>query len=298
MTEAVQLDSSEESGTTDEVENDGVIDLGADLEAPSEAPPIEEPTSTDSAPADRATTADAPDRPASINIDADLESIPEQLRPLARQLKGDYTQKSQALAQQQREVEALYQQQRIAAVEQQQQGLSARVDAASPEADPFAAVRARLAPEEQGALDTMREVIKADVGQTLTTQGQQVEQLTNAVRQLAVHVVQQATQAQNATAVAAREQYPDIDTYQAQINALTAVPNPATSKNYTPAEAYELVTGIAGQKSAQFQNGQKQVRRNAASNASSSPSVAAESDSGALSEAALVQKLEALGLKA
>ncbi len=298
MTEAVQMDSSEDSGTTEETADSEVIDLGADLESPSEAPTIEGSVSSDSTSAGRATTAGAPDRPASIDIDADLESIPEALRPMARQLKGSYTQKSQEVAAQRRQNETLQQRLQMATLQNQQNDLSARVDATSPEEDPFAAVRARLGPDEQGALDIMREVVKTDVGQRVETQGQQVEQLTNAVRQLAVHIVQQSTQAQNTAAQDARRQYPDIDQYQAQVNALTAVPNPATRKNYTPAEAYELLTGISGQKSAQLQAGQKRVRRNAAGNASSTPSVAADNGSGALSEAELASKLEALGLKA
>jgi hypothetical protein len=298
MTEAVQMDSSEDSGTTEETADSEVIDLGADLESPSEAPTIEGSVSSDSTSVRRATTAGAPDRPASIDIDADLESIPEALRPMARQLKGSYTQKSQEVATQRRQNETLQQRLQLATLQNQQNDLSARVDASSPEEDPFAAVRARLGPDEQGALDIMREVVKTDVGQRVETQGQQVEQLTNAVRQLAVHIVQQSTQAQNTAAQDARRQYPNIDQYQAQVNALTAVPNPATRKNYTPAEAYELLTGISGQKSAQLQAGQKRVRRNAAGNASSTPSVAADNGSGALSEAELASKLEALGLKA
>jgi len=298
MTEAVQMDSSEDSGTTEETADSEVIDLGADLESPSEAPTIEGSVSSDSTSAGRATTAGAPDRPASIDIDADLESIPEALRPMARQLKGSYTQKSQEVAAQRRQNETLQQRLQMATLQNQQNDLSARVDATSPEEDPFAAVRARLGPDEQGALDIMREVVKTDVGQRVETQGQQVEQLTNAVRQLAVHIVQQSTQAQNTAAQDARRQYPDIDQYQAQVNALTAVPNPATRKNYTPAEAYELLTGISGQKSAQLQAGQKRVRRNAAGNASSTPSVAADNGSGALSETELASKLAALGLKA
>mgnify|MGYP003630671044 FL=1 len=298
MTEVVQMDSSEDSGSTEEEIDSGVIDLGADLESPSEAPPIEQISLTESTTGARATTEGAPDRPAGTGIDADLESIPEALRPMARDLKGDHTQKTQALANQRRENEALYQRLQVAELQNQQNGLSARVDAASPEADPFAEVRSRLGPDEQGALDIMREVVKTDVGQRVENQGQQVEQLTNAVRQLAMHVVGQVTSAQNTAAQDARQQYPDIDTYQAQINALTAVANPATSKTYTPTEAYELLTGIAGQKSAQLQAGQKKVRRTAASNASSSPSVSADSGSGALSETELAQKLAALGLTA
>ena len=298
MTEAVQMDSSEDSGTTEETADSEVIDLGADLESPSEAPTIEGSVSSDSTSARRATTAGAPDRPASIDIDADLESIPEALRPMARQLKGSYTQKSQEVATQRRQNETLQQRLQLATLQNQQNDLSARVDASSPEEDPFAAVRARLGPDEQGALDIMREVVKTDVGQRVETQGQQVEQLTNAVRQLAVHIVQQSTQAQNTAAQDARRRYPNIDQYQAQVNALTAVPNPATRKNYTPAEAYELLTGISGQKSAQLQAGQRKVRRNAAGNASSTPSVAADNGSGALSETELASKLAALGLKA
>jgi hypothetical protein len=298
MTEAVQMDSSDDSGTTEETADSEVIDLGADLESPSEAPAIESSVLPDSTATGRATTAGAPDRPASIGIDADLESIPEALRPMARQLKGSYTQKSQEVATQRRENEGLQQRLQMATLQNQQNDLSARVDATSPEEDPFAGVRARLGPEEQGALDIMREVVKTDVGQRVETQGQQVEQLTNAVRQLAVHIVQQSAQAQNTAAQDARRQYPDIDQYQAQVSALTAVPNPATRKNYTPAEAYELLTGIAGQKSAQLQAGQKRVRRNAAGNASSTPSVAADNGSGALSETELASKLAALGLKA
>ena len=192
MTEAVQMDSSEDSGTTEETADSEVIDLGADLESPSEAPTIEGSVSSDSTSAGRATTAGAPDRPASIDIDADLESIPEALRPMARQLKGSYTQKSQEVAAQRRQNETLQQRLQMATLQNQQNDLSARVDATSPEEDPFAAVRARLGPDEQGALDIMREVVKTDVGQRVETQGQQVEQLTNAVRQLAVHIVQQS----------------------------------------------------------------------------------------------------------
>jgi len=299
MTEVVQTDSPEEDGISESAADSGVIDLGADLESPSEAPPIDGLQDEAAADTDRSPGEDATqDAPRNLSTIEEMESLPEQLRPMARRLVADHTQKTQAAAQKMRENEELQQRLQMATLQNQQNDLSARVDAASPEEDPFAGVRARLGPEEQGALDIMREVVKTDVGQRVETQGQQVEQLTNAVRQLAVHIVQQSAQAQNTAAQDARRQYPDIDQYQAQVSALTAVPNPATRKNYTPAEAYELLTGISGQKSAQLQAGQKRVRRNAAGNASSTPSVAADNGSGALSETELASKLAALGLKA
>ena len=298
MTEVVQTDSTEEEGATESTIDDGVIDLGADLEGDIEAPTIDPIEESDSSPEARAPATDATkDALRTPSTQEEVESLPEQMRPMARRLLADHTQKTQAAAQLTRDVASLSQQNRLQALAQQQ---GARGDAVNgdAEADPFAAVRARLAPEEQGALDIMREVVRADVGQTLTTQGQQVEQLTNAVRQLAVHIVGQATNSRNSEATAAREQYPDIDQYQPQINALTPVTNPATQKNYTVTEAYELLTGISGQKSASLRATEGNVRRTAATKTSSIPSVAADSDSGALSEAALAQKLAALGLKA
>ena len=288
MTEVVQQDSTGEVAPTESDLDSGVIELGSDLEdASSEAPPAVE-TAQESTEPERATTPDVPDR---VSLDTDLQSIPEALRPLAQQLKADYTRKTQGVANQGRELEAR--------VRQSEDRLTERVDRlAQPNDDPFESVRSRLQPEEAGALDIMREVVQMETGSTVEQQGQQISLLTNAVKQLATHLIASGVREQNSAATQAREKYPDIDQYTAQVNALSAVPNPATGRNYSPTEAYELVRGIAQQRSTELAEGSRTTRAAAARSTTPTSPVAAESDSGVLSDAELATRLQQIGLGA
>jgi hypothetical protein len=85
------------------------------------------------------------------------------------------------------------------------------------------------------------------------------------IKALAVHLLQNRANESNEAAQAARERYPDIDAYAAQVNALSSVQNPATQRPYTPTEAYELIRGIAAQKSADLSASDQLVRAGAAS---------------------------------
>ena len=110
MTELVQTDSTEDVAA-DLGEDTGAIELGADLEAPaSEAPPGEEPTETSAdASGGRTTEKDAKERPVEIPKkigDVDVDSLPADLQPLAKQLKGAHTRGMQDLAEQRRQQEA------------------------------------------------------------------------------------------------------------------------------------------------------------------------------------------------
>jgi hypothetical protein len=293
MTELVQTDSTEDVAA-DLGEDTGAIELGADLEAPAyEAPPGEE-TSQDpaSTPPGRTTEKDASERPVEIPKqigDVDVDSLPAELQPLAKQLKGSHTRGMQALAEQRRAAEA-----------QDQQRLEERVnrlESPSPEeSDPLTALRATLNVDEQRSLDVISEVSKMTVGKQVEEQTAKVDQLTEAVKRIAMHMIQGASTNASSAADQARAKYPDIDDYATQVNALVNVQNPATRQNYSLTEAYELIKGISAETSQNLQQEEETVRRAAAASTMPPSSVAADSDQGTLSENELAAKLKSLGM--
>tara|TARA_R100000808_G_scaffold24884_1_gene59057 strand:+ start:3476 stop:4360 length:885 start_codon:yes stop_codon:yes gene_type:complete len=292
MTELVQTDSSQEVAA-EETTNDGLIDLGADLDAPAvEAAPVDDESLPAGATEARTTDKDAPERPAEIpnNIgDVDVDSLPAQLQPLAKQLKGRFTQGMQALAGHRRELEA-----------QQQERLEERVNRLETppqeEPDPLSSLRSTLDQDEQRSLDVISEVSKMTVGKELEAQTEKVAQLTEFVRRIALHLANGATQTANTAASQAREKYPDIDNFADQVNALTGVQNRVTGLNYTPTEAYELIHGISAQQSAQLKEQEDNVRRTATGSLTPPSPVSADSEQGALSEEQLASELRKLGL--
>lgn len=293
MTELVQTDSTEDVAA-DLGEDTGAIELGADLEAPAYvAPPGEEPAET---PADasggRTTDKDARDQPVEIAKkigSVNVESLPEELQPLGKQLQAAHTRGMQELAEMRREVEA-----------QNQRRLEERVNRLeqppSEDSDPLTALRSTLNAEEQRSLDVISEVSKMTVGKQVEEQTAKVDQLTEAVKRIAMHLVSGVASTATSAAEQARAKYPDIDDYATQVNALSQVPNPATGQNYSLTEAYELIRGIAAQTSQNLQQEEESVRTAAAASSARPSAVAAESDQGTLTETELAEKLKALGM--
>ena len=171
---------------------------------------------------------------------------------------ADYTRKSQANAEARKANEA---------TAARLQALEARFNAppAQQAQDPLAALRATLTEEESRALDLVQTLNQHTMGSRLETYEQRQAQSENVIKALAVHLLQNRANESNEAAQAARERYPDIDAYAAQVNALSSVQNPATQRPYTPTEAYELIRGIAAQKSADLSASDQLVRAGAAS---------------------------------
>ena len=173
------------------------------------------------------------------------------------------------------------------------QGQQEVVASQQEEVDPLATLRSSLSEDEGRALDIVQEINRLTTGDKLNNYDKRFQMVENVVKQLAANVIQNRAQEVNAVAQEARAKYPDIDQYKAQVGALSAVVNPATGQNYTPTEAYELVTGRAQQQS-QALHGQHRDTRNANATRPSSPVHASPSD-GQLSDNQLLAGMQELG---
>ena len=284
MTENTQI--PDEPGSEDAATGtSGAVDFAADLEdagyldtSPEEALP--------------AVSGNEPSQGTTENqYPADLDAVadPSDLSEGDQRLLSDYHAKrrrdSDAVRQaeqraQQAEVELARFQGAQSAVESQQQ-------------DPLTTLRASLSEDEGRALDIVQEINRLTTGDKLSGMDKRFETVEGVVKQLAAALI--STRAQEASTVAqeARTMYPDIDQYAAQVKALSSVPNPATGNNYTPVEAYELVTGRAQQKSAAL-NGQHETTRNANATRPAS-SVPATPSGGELSDNQLIAGMQELG---
>jgi len=259
MTERASDSDGSEVGLSAAADEE-VVEIGSDLdEDMSHDEPTPRQADNSAEPTTAPVATDEPRPPAQQAPSADLDNLdPNTATDRERHLLADYTRKSQANAEARKANEAT-----AARLE----ALEARLNAppAQQAQDPLAALRATLTEEESRALDLVQTLNQHTMGSRLETYEQRQAQSENVIKALAVHLLQNRANESNEAAQAARERYPDIDAYAAQVNALSSVQNPATQRPYTPTEAYELIRGIAAQKSADLSASDQLVRAGAAS---------------------------------
>ena len=300
MSEAIPSDSDSGTGTTSADSADETFDLGGDLDEDLSSP--EQPVLTDSSPAPRTTESGAPEQTVDLNT-TEIDKLPPEVQPIARELKGDYTRKRQTDAEVARSVRAFGQQ--VTAREQQvtarEQALMNRAVAANStsadEDDPFAGIRSTLTEDEARGLDIVDQVVQLKHGKAVEDLRAQFDGQQKAIQTLTVALLRQAAAGANQTAAEARQQYPDIDQYKDQVNALTAVVNPATTQRYTPTEAYELVTGRAQVASNNLALSDLGTRTASARSTTGTSTAAADSGIGELNSTELSQGLKSLGFE-
>jgi len=293
MSEAIPSDSDSGTGTTSADSADESFDLGGDLDEDLSSPEL--PALTDSSPAPRTTESGVP----APNVDletTEIDKLPPEAQPIVRELKGDYTRKRQADAEVARSVQAREQQ-----VTAREQALMNRAVAANSnsadEDDPFAGIRSTLTEDEARGLDIVDQVVQLKHGKAVEDLRAQFDSQQKAIQTLTVALLRQAAAGANQTAAEARQQYPDIDQYKDQVNALTAVVNPATTQRYTPTEAYELVTGRAQVASNNLALSDLGTRTASARSTTGTSTAAADSGIGELNSTELSQGLKSLGFE-
>ena len=286
MSEAIPSDSDSGTGTTSADSADESFDLGGDLDEDLSSPEL--PALTDSSPAPRTTESGVP----APNVDletTEIDKLPPEVQPIARELKGDYTRKRQTDAEVARSVQA------------REQALMNRAVAANStsadEDDPFAGIRSTLTEDEARGLDIVDQVVQLKHGKAVEDLRAQFDGQQKAIQTLTVALLRQAAAGANQTAAEARQQYPDIDQYKDQVNALTAVVNPATTQRYTPTEAYELVTGRAQVASNNLALSDLGTRTASARSTTGTSTAAADSGIGELNSTELSQGLKSLGFE-
>ena len=76
-----------------------------------------------------------------------------------------------------------------------------------------------------------------------------------------------------------------------------APPNPLTGKRYTVTQAYEQITGKTAQQAAGLRQADKQARRTSKRAVAANASVDTSEDAGPLSEAEVLNQMQALGFE-
>jgi hypothetical protein len=294
MSEAIPSDSDSGTGTTSADSADESFDLGGDLDEDLSSPEL--PALTDSSPAPRTTESVVPGPPVDLDT-TEIDKLPPEVQPMARELKGDYTRKRQTDAEAARSVQA-----QVAAREQQVTAREqAMMDRATPgsteEDDPFAGIRSGLTDDEARGLDIVDQVVQLKHGKAVESLEARVNAQNQLLQKLTVAMLRQAAAGANQTAAEARQQYPDIDQYKDQVNALTAVVKPATTQRYTPTEAYELVTGRAQVASNNLALSDLGTRTASARSTTATSTAAADSGIGELNSNELSQGLKSLGFE-
>lgn len=285
----VEADSA---GTSAAASDEG-FDLGADLEESATIP------ATESSASDSYTGTTDFD-PSKVDFGtADPESLPVPYRDAQawaktreRELQGDYTRKTQELADYRRQVEQ-------AALSMQQTAATAAPQ--SPAADPLAELRRRLG-DDASAVDVVQDIVtavNADSTAQQQTHQQQLGQLQTAVQALTHVMVNNQSSGMNQQVAEAREAYGDkLDTYADHIKALVQVQNHATRQPFTVKEAFELASGLAQAKSQELQATERQVRSDASHRTALNGAVgAANTDDGDLSPEQLRAGLQRLGFE-
>ena len=221
----------------------------------------------------------------------DLDTVPEQykhLAPMAKNMQRGFTQQTQALAEQRREL-ANSQQQWANRVEQ--------VATPPPQPTQFEQVRASLSPDDQKGLDVFRQQTYNDFGAPLQQLNQQVQQLQSQLAQATQFISTQQNSQVNDSVQEARSAYgADLDNYADQIVATVKIPNPQTGQPYTVKEAYELHAGVTAGKANQLRNQDRAARRSSKSRVKNTGSIEADmGGDGILTEADLFSQAEAIG---
>ena len=185
----------------------------------------------DIGPVDSPEAPSAPKQESSTTQEIDLDTLdpstlPADDQPLAKRLQADYTRKRQA--------DAAAAEERTVRLDQLERRLNQRVDLLAKGEQPNATdelsdIRSRLNEDESRAIDVIDQIDQARNGKFREETSQKFDQMTQIIQKLVqMNLGQMGQQAQTEVA-SLREQYPDIDQFKPQTDALMTVQNPATA---------------------------------------------------------------------
>lgn len=228
------------------------------------------------------------------------EQIPEEFRPYQAQLKGqlaEQTRANQRAAELERQIQQMQQQ-----MQQQGEGrLAQAIEKLTPQEDPYADLKSRLDPEEQGAIDVVREILKRELGQSLPDLNpvqQRMQVLEQAVVMMAQHFQAQQQQGQVSDLQAAYEKHgAALETVAPNIRALIGTQKPGTSRNWTVQEAADLFLGAQAGGIETARQVDREERGRAKRGAQGSVGATVGSPQGSMTDAELMSQLADIGFK-
>lgn len=229
------------------------------------------------------------------------EQIPEAYRPYQKQLKSalaEQTRASQRAAELERQVAEL----RQGAANQQEERLTRAVEKLVPQQDPYQDLRSKLDPDDVGAIDVVREIVRREAANQ-QSQGdpalqQQVVQLSQAMNAMVQYIQQQElrSQADDLKAAIATHGQEYLESIAPNLRALIQTVNPATGKAFTVSEAADLFRGVPAAKASAARALDRDVRTTAKRQAASTSGVTAGQDSPKTKDE-LLDALAGLGFK-
>ncbi len=233
------------------------------------------------------------------------------LAPLAKNLQAEFTRTQQDL----REREAQLTQRESQILEQNKQAQSHQQQWADrvqqsvyPQTDPVQEMRQSLTEDENRAVDTVQAIVQHQVGSELETMRGELDALRqenlklrsgySGVHNYVTEQVQHRTRGAVAEAISKHGE--DVRNYGPQIIHMLkgdAPPNPLTGKRYTVTQAYEQITGKTAQRAAGLRQADKRARRTSKRAVAANASVDTSEDAGPLSEAEVLNQMQALGFE-
>lgn len=238
----------------------------------------------------------------------DINKLPEQYRPLARQAKkmqASFTRAQQAVREKERLLDSnLTQMQQLQRMAPQAQNDQATAPPSEVQQLQSFLGNYGFTPETAGYQEyalvakMIHDARQQDL-QQINQLAQVVSQLYQAQQQVTGHIQQTQVQPYNEqfeAAVSAGHDPDDIRQYaQALIPLVDQIVNPATGKPHTIQSAYELVSGKAAQRSAEMQTQAQGARRQARTRTSVPPNGSSSASNGQMTDAELKAELRKLG---
>lgn len=244
------------------------------------------------------------DDPAKVDwYRAKPDELPAEWRPYQQHLKAQQAEQTRA-SQRAADLERQMAQMRQQLDAQAQTGrIAETLEKLQPKDDPYADLKARLDPEEHGAIDVVREILKRELGSAIPSLDpitQRLQMVEQYVVQLAQRAQQQAMAGQVSDLQAAVQKHGQaaLEGVAPTIAALVRSPNPKTGRPFTVQEAADLLLGApaaAGMASAREtdQAVRAAAKRSVAGGPNGSP--VSGPSSGPLSDSELLGALAELG---
>ena len=243
-----------------------------------------------------------------------VDELPENLQPLAplaKNLQAEFTRTQQDLREREAQLtqrEAQILEQNKQAQTHQQQWADRVQQSVYPQTDPVQEMRQSLTDDENRAIDTVQAIVQHQVGSELQTlrgdldalrqENQRLKSGYSGVHNYVTEQVQHRTR--GAVAEAINKYGEDVRNYGPQILHMLkgdAPPNPLTGKSYTVTQAYEQITGKTAQQAAGLRQADRQARRTSKRAVAANASVDTSEDAGPLSEAEVLNQMQALGFE-
>ena len=310
MTESVlDVDSVTDGGTPDAGAAETTTSTDNEVTLFSDATLDSAPDATNG---HSAAASEVPDNVDLLRTPAD--ELPENLQPLAplaKNLQAQFTRTQQDLREREAQLaqrEAQILEQNKQAQTHQQQWADRVQQSVYPQTDPVQEMRQSLTDDENRAIDTVQAIVQHQVGSELQTMRGELDALRQENQKLrsgysGVHnyVTEQVQhRTRGAVAEAINKYGEDVRNYGPQILHMLkgdAPPNPLTGKRYTVTQAYEQITGKTAQQAAGLGQADKQARRTSKRAVAANASVDTSEDAGPLSEAEVLNQMQALGFE-